>query len=278
MPPDQSHPHHAPVKARDPTDSECLQLARPSLSRRETASAKLIVYPLRPEHPLRKPRAARLVRAVGCPDPLSPRTAIAPTCNPSSGRGASNQSLQPTSCHEYPRSHATSRLPAFTFCPPQPSRASFWVGAQLSARAILGDAGLPSLALQPWIGHAVGAAPAGCYRILIPEGARGVPRTSPSGPSQPASSPTTRLADAPCRYPRTMPGIPCPAARARTHFRASQPKDALLRARGAFHQQVPPSTLELSPERRPHGPPPVPWLRRRRSGFQHAFTLQPEER
>lgn len=40
MPPDQSQPHHTPVKTRGLADPECLRLARPSLSRRETASAK----------------------------------------------------------------------------------------------------------------------------------------------------------------------------------------------------------------------------------------------
>lgn len=84
-----------------------------------------------------------------------------------------------------------------------------------------------------------------------------------------------RLADAPCRYPQPLPGIPSSSARARAHFRASQPKGASPQARSAFHQQVPPSTPELAPERRPHGPPLVPWLCHQGPSFRHAFTPPP---
>jgi len=148
----------------------------------------------------------------------------------------------------------------------------------LPLEAILGDAELPLLALQPWVGRAVGAAPASCYRTVTPEGTRGVPRRNPSGLCRPDSNPMVRLADAPCRYPQPTPGIPSSPARARTRFLAPQPKGTAVRAQGAFHQQVPPPTPELAPERRPHGPPLVPWLRRQRSSFRHAFTPQPEGR
>lgn len=157
-------------------------------------------------------------------------------------------------------------------------RAVLWVGAQPLAQGHLSDAGLPLLALQPWIGCAVGAAPASCYRVITPVGMRGVPRCSPGGRFRPDSSPMIRLADAPCRYPQPVPGIPSPSARARTRFLVPQPKGASLRARGAFHQQVPPSSPVLAPESRPHGPPLVPRLCRRGPSFRHAFTLPPEER
>jgi hypothetical protein len=132
--------------------------------------------------------------------------------------------------------------------------------------------------LQPWVGRAVGAAPASCYQAITPEGIRGVPRRDSSGRCRPRSSPMVRLADASCRYPQLVPGIPSSATRARTRFPAPQPKDADLRARGAFHQQVPPSTPGLAPERRPHGPPLVPRLCHRGPSFRHAFTPPPEER
>lgn len=129
--------------------------------------------------------------------------------------------------------------------------------------------------LQPWVGYAVGAALASCYQTITPMGMRGVPRPSPSGRCRPCSCPMTRIADALCRFPQAVPGIPSPAARARARVPAPQPKDAAVRAQGAFHQQVPPSTPELAPEQRPHGPPLVPRLGRRRSSFRHVFTPHP---
>jgi len=183
------------------------------------------------------------------------------------------------SCHEYPRSHAIPRLPAFTFCPPRTSPSLRLGGSPaFCPRPSSATLDCHCWRLQPWIGHAVGAAPASCYRTITPEGIRGVPRRSSCGRSRPSSSPMIRLADAPCRYPQPVPGIPSQPARARTRFLAPQPKDASLQARGAFHQQVPPSSTELAPERRPRGPPLVPWLCRQGPSFRHAFTPQPEER
>jgi hypothetical protein len=129
--------------------------------------------------------------------------------------------------------------------------------------------------LQPWVGHAVGAAPAGCCpTITLCRDAR-CPTLGSSGRCRPCSRPMIRLADAPCRCPQPVPGIPSRAARARARVPASQPKDADLQAQGAFHQQVPPSTPGLAPERRPHGPPLVPRLCHRGPSFRHAFTPPP---
>jgi hypothetical protein len=128
---------------------------------------------------------------------------------------------------------------------------------------------------QPWVGHAVGAAPASCYPTITPMGIRGVPRQSPSGRCRPCSHSMIRLADAPCRCPQPVPGIPSRAARARARVPAPQPKGAAVRARGAFHQQVPLPTPELAPERRPRGPPLVPRFCHRGPSFRHAFTPHP---
>jgi len=161
------------------------------------------------------------------PSLLSRRTATSPACRPPDERDASNQSLQPICCHEYPWSHAIPRLPAFAFRPPRLS-SSLRLGGSPVFRPRPSSATLDCHCwrLQPWIGHAVGAAPASCCRTITPAGMRGVPRCSPSGLCRSASSPMIRPADAPCRYPQPMPGIPSPSARARTHFLASQPRDA----------------------------------------------------
>jgi hypothetical protein len=216
---------------------------------------------------------------VGLPSLLSHRAATPPAWHSPHERDASHQSLQPTCCHEYPRSHAIPKSWALAL-PPAVILLVLPSGWEPSPQpeATLGDAGLPLLAPQPWVGHAVGAAPASCDQAITPTGMRGVPRRNPSGRCRPSSSPMVRLADAPCRCPLLVPGIPSSAARARTRFPASQPKGADRRARGAFHQQVPPSTPELAPERRPHGPPLVPWLGRQGPSFRHAFTPQPKGR
>jgi hypothetical protein len=82
--------------------------------------------------------------------------------------------------------------------------------------------------LRPWVGHAVGTAPASCCQAITPEGMRGVPRRSPSGCCRPASSPMVWPADAPCRCPQPLPGIPSRAARARTRFPASHQRMRLF--------------------------------------------------
>jgi len=96
MPPDQSHSSHAPVRAHDLGDPEHLRLARPSLSRRETASAKHNRLSVAARTPASQTPDARPVRVMGLPSLLSRRTAVTPACNPSHGKDASNQSLQPT--------------------------------------------------------------------------------------------------------------------------------------------------------------------------------------
>lgn len=184
---------------------------------------------------------------MGRPNLLSRRTAIALACNPFSGRDASLQSLQPTNCHEYPRSHATSRLWAFAFCPPRPSRASCWVGAQPSARAFLGDAELPLLA-SPALDRPRSWCCTGRLRPnRHPKGSRGVPRSSPTRPSQPNSSPTIRPTDAPCRSARTMLGIPSTTAGART--RSAHPNQRM----GLCEPEAP--STDKSHRRRPSSRP-----------------------
>jgi len=236
----------------------------------------VIVCPLRPEHPLRKPQMPALSglwvsRACYPVEPQRHWRAARPT----------GEMPQTNLCN---RLVVTSTLgatpfPGFRLSPcdrREPPQASFWVGAQLSAR---------SLPRRRWI--AIAGSPAldrprswCCAGQLLPNHHprrdRGVPRCSPGGRYRPSSSSMIRLADAPCRYPQPVPGIPSPSARARTRFLVPQPKGTSLRARGAFHQQVPPSSPELAPERRPHGPPLVPWLCRQRPSFRHAFTPLPE--
>lgn len=73
------------------------------------------------------------------------------------------------SCHEYPRRHAIPKLRALAL----PTTAILLVHPSgwepsLLPEAILGDARLPLLALQPWVGRAVGAAPASCYQTFTP--------------------------------------------------------------------------------------------------------------
>jgi hypothetical protein len=279
MPLDQSHSCHAPVRARDLGDPERLRLARPSLSRRKTASAKRNRSSGAVRTPCSHAPDARPVRVVGLPDLLSHRAAAAPACRPLHETDASYQSLQPTSCHEYPESHAIPSLPAFAFRLPRPS-SRFRLSGSPAFHPRPPSAALDCHCwrLQPWIDRAVGAAAASCCRTITPEGIRGVPRSGSGGRFRPRSSPMARLADAPCRCPWPVPGIPSPSTRARTCFPAPQPKDAASQAQGAFHQQVPPSSPRLAPERRPHGPPLVPWLGRQGPSFRHAFTPQPEER
>jgi hypothetical protein len=134
-------------------DSECLRLARPSLSRREAASEKRD----RPSAAARTPSShtldARPVRVVGLPSLLSHRAATAPACRPPHGRGTSRQSLQPTCCHEYPRSHAIPKPWALALMSAATLLAlqSGWEPSHPPV-VILGDAGLPLLA-SPALGR-----------------------------------------------------------------------------------------------------------------------------
>jgi len=170
----------------------------------------VIVFPLRPEHPLRKPQMPALSglwasRACYPVEPQRHWRAVRPT-----GEMPRTNLCNRLSCHEYPRRHPIPKLRALA----RPTAAILLVHPSgwepsLLPEAILGDAELPLLALQPWVGRAVGAAPASCYQTFTPEGSGGVPRRSPSGLCRPASNPMVRLADAPCRYPQ-----PSPASRA----------------------------------------------------------------
>jgi hypothetical protein len=210
MPPDQSHSSHEPVRARGQRDSEHLRLTRPPLSRRETASAKRNRLSVAVRTPSSQAPDARPVRVMDLPSLLSRRAATALACRPPYGTDASNQSLQPTSCHEYPGSHAIPRLPAFAFRPPRPS-SRFWLSGSPAFHPRPSSAALDCHCwrLQPWIDRAVGADAASCYRTITPKGVRGVPRFGPGGRFRPRSSPMVRLADAPCRCPCS-----CPASRA----------------------------------------------------------------
>jgi hypothetical protein len=205
-------------------DPECLRPARPSLSGRETASAKRDRPSAAARAPASQAPEARPVRVVGLPSLLSHRAATSPACRPPHGKDASHQSLQPTCCHEYPRSHAIPErwalalLPAAILLVPP----SGWEPS-LQPEAILGDAGLPLLA-SPASGRPRSwCCPASCYPIITPVGMRGVPRRSSSEPCRPTPSPMIRPADAPCRCPRPLPGIPGSAAGARTRLPAPQP-------------------------------------------------------
>jgi len=138
---------------RSPLDPECLRLARPSLSRRETASAKRDRSSAAARAPSSPAPDARPVRVVGLPSLLSLRAATPPACRPLDGTDTSRQSLQPTCFHEYPRSHPTPKLGALAR-PPAANLLvlpSGWVPSLLP-EAILGDAGWPFLA-SPALGQ-----------------------------------------------------------------------------------------------------------------------------
>jgi len=236
------------LRNRDPGDPERLRLARPSLSRRETASAKRNRSSAAARTPSSQAPDARPVRVVGLPRLLSRRAATPLACRPPYGRDASHQSQQPTCCHEYPRYHPIPKLRALAL----PTAAILLVHPSgwepsLPLEAILGDARLPLLALQPWVDRAVGAAPASCYQTLTPEGMRGVPRLGSSGLCRPASSPMVRLADAPCRYPQ-------PSSASRAHPREPEPASSHPNQRVRLFELKAPSTSK-SHRRRPSSRP-----------------------
>jgi len=102
-------------------DPERLRLARPSLSRRETASAKRNRSSAAARTPSSQTPDARPVRVVGLPRLLSRRAATSLACRPPYGKDVSHQSLQPTCCHEYPRSHPSPSSGLSPFRPPRSS-------------------------------------------------------------------------------------------------------------------------------------------------------------
>jgi len=165
-----------------------------------------------------------------------------------------------------PRTNLCSRLvvtstrwntpfPSSGLSPARPRPVSPSIEPSGSSASSLGsaccDAVRPLLAFPALGSQAVGAATASCYRITTPRGMNGVPSKRPCERFQPATTWVTRIADASCRIPPLCPAswalqqVPEPA-------RSRSTKNAPSQARGAFHQQVPPS---LSDSRRP----PTAW-------------------
>jgi len=220
---------------------------------------------------------ARLVKVVGHPVPAIPtdsqqrrRTAW------SLERDASSQSLQPTCCHEYPRKRPIPKRWAFAL----PTAASFpayrneWGLALRDGSRFAGAAG-PLLVLPALGSQAVGAASASCYRIATPVGSEGVPSSRSRGRCQPRTTRAIRIADAPCRLPRTpsasrgdprVPGLASPHST----------KSVVPQTRGAFHQQVPPPPPALTVRSAWAATGTV--ARHQRPSFRHAFTPQPKGR
>jgi hypothetical protein len=229
IPPDQSHSSHEPVKARDPRDSGYLRLARPSLSRRKTASAKRNRLSAAVRTPSSQAPDARPVRVVGLADLLSRRAAAAPACRPLHGTDASNQSLQPTSCHEYPESHAIPRLPAFAVRLPRTS-SCFQLSGSPAFRPRPPSAALDCHCwrFQPWIDRAVGADAASCYRTITPEGVRGVPPFGSGGRFRPARA---RWPDSQTPHVATHGLYPASRARPREPGPASPQPNQRMRLR-----------------------------------------------
>jgi len=97
--------------------------------------------------------------------------------------------------------------------------------------------------VQPWVGHAVGAAWPSCWLAITPEGIRGVPRRSSSERCRPATSLMADRAGALCRTPP-----PCPASRARLRGPGS--------ACPAFHQETRLGRSKTPSTNRSHRPRP----------------------
>jgi len=153
MPPDQGHSSYGPVRDPLPSATQSVFDWLDLLFREgRPLRRNVIVHPPRPEHPLRKPQMPALsgLWASRACYPVSRNGTGVP---PAHGRDTSHQSLQPTCCHEYPRSHLIPKLWAFAL----PTAAILLVlpsgwAPSLPLEAFLGCAGWPFLA-SPALGQ-----------------------------------------------------------------------------------------------------------------------------